>query len=74
MSDVAGNDQAARRESRCQSLDCVHAAVTSEVWRIDETSVVVRLCAEHAFHGSGVRQVSGERWATRTRADEHAGR
>ncbi|OLC55971.1 MAG: hypothetical protein AUH85_07935 [Chloroflexi bacterium 13_1_40CM_4_68_4] len=67
---VARSDQAARLEERCQSLDCVGKAVTQEVWRIDDASVVVRLCAEHAFQGAGVLQVSGERWATRTRADE----
>lgn len=62
------SDQRAAKERRCQHVDCGRSAVRSEIWRIDEASVRVQLCAEHSFTGAGARQVSGDRWATRTRA------
>lgn len=65
---MARSDQRAAKERRSQHVDCGRSSVRIEVWRIDEASVLVQLCAEHSFKGAGARQVSGERWATRTRA------
>jgi len=61
-------DQLGRSDRHCQYVDCRRPASRRELWRIDDASVVVHLCDEHAFKGPAPRMVSGERWATRARA------